>query len=268
MNSVRIVNHGASPALLLDGTILMGGAANRMLTASAVVRKDEIVNLPVVSVEAKRWDCVKSPRGKTRITASDPTFSISVFAPSILRRVRLEKSILTMKREGISRVDQKAIWKHIKDLFGKSSIPPHNFDVCELYKHWAYLLEEYSFQFKLVEMQVGCIVFLDQKTWYLDIFYNSGVFMKLFPNLLKSYALEAILRRMGVADEKSHQWVPELTDAHDVFAKMKLIKIYPLKSTGREGEEIGFFASKKSCGTALTDGPNLMHMAVCSRNIP
>lgn len=266
MDSVRIANHGELPALVLDGSILIGGAANRMLTTSAVIRKGEIVNLPVVSVEASRWDCLKFPTGKTQIVAPDLTFTGSDFAPSSLRRVRLEKSILTMKKEGISRVKQDMIWKHIESLFGKSFLETQNLDVCELYEHWDYLIREYSSRFVPEELQVGCIVFIDRKTWYLDVFYNSEVFRSVFPNLLKSYVLEAIMARVGL--DKTHDnyhWVPELMDAQDAFAKIKLIKFHTLHATGREGEELAFFASRKACGTALTDGPALMHMTACSR---
>jgi len=266
MSSVRIVNRGELPALVLDGSILIGGAANRMLTASAVIRKDEIVNLPVVSVEANRWDCVQFPTGKTQITALEPTFKDSAFAPSSLRRVRLEKSILTMKKKGISIVNQNLVWKHIESLFGKSLLESGTFDVCQLYHRWAYLLEEYCSMFMPVDRQVGCIVFTDRKTWYLDVFYNPAVFMSVFPNLLKSYAMEAILARVGLDNEEdNYHWVPELADGQDAFAKIKLIKLHTLEATGREGEEIGFFASRNACGTVLTDGSSLMHMAVCSR---
>lgn len=267
MGSVRIVSRGDTPTLALDGLILIGGAANRMLTASAVIRKNEVVNLPVVSVEASRWDCVTFPTGMTQITASEVTFTGTTFAPSSIRRARLEKSILAMKKKGVSIVDQDMVWKQIKALFEKSSIEMLNLDVCELYNHWNYLLDEYSSKFALVEMQVGCIVFTDRNTWYLDVFCNSSVFSDLFPNLLKSYAMEVIMARIGLEEEDHYHWVPELADAQDAFAKIKLIKFHTLQATGREGEEIAFFASRKACGTALTDGPALMHMSACSRRI-
>lgn len=266
--SVRVVNRGNLPALLLDGTILMGGAADRMLTESAVVRKDEVVNLPSVSIEAKRWDCRTTTTGKTQITAMDPTFTKSSFAPSTLRRLRLEKSMKTMKREGVSRVNQNLVISHIKNMFRKSSLErTENFNVGELYEHWDSLMGEYASRFAYMENQIGHIVFLDRNTWYLDVFFNSDVCEKLYPNLIKSYTLEAILRRMKSIDREKNLWAPKMWDARRAMTNMKLIKFSPLAATGKKGEEIDFFSSKKACGTALTDGGRLMHMAVCSRYI-
>jgi len=266
MNSVSIENSGDTPALALDGAILIGGAANRMLTASAVIRPGESVVLPAVSVEASRWECEALSGGASRITATDPAFYRSDFAPASLRRERLEKSFPTMIKEGASRVDQNMVWKHIEGLFERSSIKTENYDICALYAERDILHDEYVSRIEFTEAQVGWVVFIDRTWWYLDLFYNHGVFADIFPNLLKSYAMEAVLTRVVLDEEQDRRRPPELTLAQDAFAKIKLIKINPIKSTGGKGEGAGFFASVKSGGIILSEGAALMHMAACSRD--
>jgi hypothetical protein len=265
MNTVKIENNGETPVLALDGAILIGGAANRMLTASAIIRPGESVVLPAVSVEASRWDTEGLSGGATG-SSPIPTFTSSDFAPASLRRERLEKAFPSMIKEGVSRVDQNMVWKHIENLFERSSIKTENFDICALYNEREGLHEEYASRIELTESQVGWVIFIDRTWWYLDLFYNHDVFADIFPNLLKSYAMEAVLTRVALDEEQDRRRPPELILAQDAFAKIKLIKINPLKTTERKSEGAGFFTSAKSGGVILNEGPALMHMAVCSRD--
>ncbi|MFC1474771.1 ARPP-1 family domain-containing protein [bacterium] len=92
MDRVKISNRSKTRTLVMDGTTIKGGAANRMLLSSAVLGYNEVLDLPACSVEPGRWETMTSDSGKTYITTKNVTFRKSEIGTPSLRRLKLHKS--------------------------------------------------------------------------------------------------------------------------------------------------------------------------------
>ncbi len=58
--TLRIVNRGEKPVLLVDGEHLVGVKQNRILNTTILVPEKSALDIPVSCVEAGRWGCPRT----------------------------------------------------------------------------------------------------------------------------------------------------------------------------------------------------------------
>ncbi|MBM3311401.1 MAG: hypothetical protein FJY80_07830 [Candidatus Aminicenantes bacterium] len=99
------------------------------------------------------------------------------------------------------RSDQGEIWNKVDELHCELAVPSQTAAMNDVYKAKGADLDGYLKSFRAAAGQKGVLVFVDGRPAGLDFFSREAAFGTLFPKLVKSYAMEAMLvaerRRKG-----------------------------------------------------------------------
>ena len=255
METVRVRNAGAASVLLLDGETLIGGAQNRMLSAAAVVPPRLETELASSCVEVHRWD-IKSQAG---IPDDRRAFQRSAMAYGALRRLRMELAHKSLRAARTVHVDQKAVWKNIAMQFGVSGAHTKTLDMHDLYDFWDAALRIFEPRFYIHRNQIGIISFHDKCTWFVDLFRNHDMLYKYFKPLVRSYALDALIRLQA---ETPARGKPQLEDARNLFKSLRTAMCHSFPVTG--GAHGMYFSTRSGLGTTLTTDSRIVQLSACS----
>jgi hypothetical protein len=236
---LRFVNEGDSAVLLVDGEELIGAKQNRILNISILVSARSEVKIPVSCVEAGRW---------ARQFAAFRSSSRVHYASG--RSMKMMQVTSSMIGSGRRSSDQSAVWHDIdvKMQRLKSSSPTSAMSA--MYENNSNKIEEYVGAFKPEPHQAGAVFAVDGKIVGLDLFDTPATFTKLFPKLLRSYALDVI------DDQKPDS---SATDALAFLNAVKNSKEEVFKGVG-EGDDIRLSAPGIA-GAALYARGRLIHLA-------
>ena len=261
LNRIKVTNRAKTRAIIMDGTTVQGGAANRMFLSSAILGHNEVVELPVCSVEQGRWEIMTSTSGKSYITTKDVTFRRSEFSPAAIRRLKFSKSTASLEKKPEMAVDQDSVWKEVKSQLAQAQVKSGTADVHSLYSHWIYILFMFTARFRPIPGQIGLLSFMDKFTWYADFFINESTLQKAYDGLIKSYAVEALARAARESSAKE----AEQEHAEDVLAALRLAKLKEYSFPGSTVKGTYFINSKRAVGTALMDGDLALYSTACSK---
>ena len=100
--TLRIVNRGEQPVLLVDGEHLVGVKQNRILNTTILVPEKSSLDIPVSCVEAGRWGV---PQGGAQ--PSSPHLFTSA------RAKKAEAVTASVRSSGVFVADQAAIWEDV-----------------------------------------------------------------------------------------------------------------------------------------------------------
>lgn len=189
-------NRGARPVLLLDGEELVGAKQNRVLNASILVAANSRTRIPVSCVEQGRW----SWRSR-HFSASDRVLYASA------RRSKLAQVSDSLECEGTFASDQLAIWADIDGKSARMGVHSQTGAAAALYERSAAELGEVVAAFGSVTAQVGAAFFVNGQFAGLELVGCSRLFARLFPKLVRSYALDQLDR---------HLWAEAAVDVVDV----------------------------------------------------
>jgi hypothetical protein len=119
-------------------------------------------------------------------------------------------------------------------------------------------LEDYVKGFTPVEGQAGAVFAIDGKVFGAELFDSSVTFRKLFPKLLRSYALDALDRSISVPADTQFPSTP----AEEADAFLKRIGGMEAKESPAvgEGQDIRLSGSGLT-GAALASGERVVHLS-------
>lgn len=179
--TLRAVNDGERPVLLLDGEELVGAKQNRVLNLSILVPAGRTLEIPVSCVEQGRWG-YHSPR-----------FSTSGAALHASARARTTRSVsesLHTRRE--ARSDQVGVWADIAAKAGRMGVHSPTLAMADLYERHRTRVEDYLAALPAAAGQRGALFAIDGVPVGLDLFDSPDTLAALLPKLVRSYALDAI----------------------------------------------------------------------------
>ncbi len=175
------VNEGVRPVLLLDGEELVGAKQNRVLNLTILAPPKQSIVIPVSCVEAGRWrheskefrvsDQAQYARGRAARTAQ--------VSESLMHRQSRQS-------------DQGAVWADIQQKAERMCAASPTSAMNAMYEKAAVPLEEYLRAFRWVEGQAGVAFGMGGHVVGLDLFDHPATMQRLFPKLLRSYALDAL----------------------------------------------------------------------------
>lgn len=192
VNAVDVVNRSGKPLFLLGGEVLLGGQQDRCLGESTVIpptgKKEKIV---VFCVEQGRWN------GAARFDRSAGTLSG--------REVRLEaydgafKSASRPAAAQATSAAQQKVWDRVaqKAAAYSASTPSGTYAAVvaapggKASKAVASYCSALQNAFANDKRVIGVVAVIDGKPVAADVFGNSELFARLWPKLLKSYAMDA-----------------------------------------------------------------------------
>jgi len=181
-------NSSEKPVLLLDGEEVIGAKQNRILNATILLAANSKTTIPVSCVEAHRWSY-----NSEKFSHSD-----SYLNYDIRREKHMDvQASLNLRNE--YRADQGKVWERIDQMHMDLKVKSSTGAMHDAYVSVSGNLDEYCKNFKAPEGAIGLFVFIGGKVAGFDLISRSEAFMKVFPKLIKSYAMDAI--RVDIKEE-------------------------------------------------------------------
>ena len=241
---LKVINNAAIPVLLLDGEELAGAKQNRVLNTSILVKEKSEIIIPVSCTEQGRWSY-----------KTDEFFDSDVILPSFLRAKKASSVNISLQEERSYRSDQQGVWEDVNFLREKAEVNSPTGAMKDVYEGKKEDLEEYMKAFQCLPHQKGIMVLVNGEIAGLDILSRESAFQMLFPKLVKSYTLDAILEK----EKKKESSQKPLEEAKSFLEAIKDCeeKKYPSAGQGLDYR----FEGKDKVGSALVYDNTIIHMA-------
>jgi len=239
---LKVSNKAEIPVLLLDGEELAGAKQNRVLNTTILIKEKSEIVIPVTCTEQGRWAYVS----KT-FHDSDTMMSTK------LRMVKVQTVSDSLENSREFRSDQGTVWEGIRQMEHETQAESKTGAMKDVYEAKMAELDEYLKTFSCVPQQRGLLAFINGEVVGFDFISKEEAFRVLYPKLVKSYAMEAILQAKNEA--------PELkADAGKAF----LEEAVQCEEKKYESVGIGWdyrFEGKNVVGSALAVADKVIHMA-------
>jgi hypothetical protein len=178
---LRFLNNGSKPVLIVDGEELTGARQNRIVNLSILAPAKSKLTIPVSCVEAGRW------RMRTAAFAPAPR---AQYAEGRARK--MTQVTRSLHELGERMADQSDVWSGIAAKSARLGAVSNTAAMEAMYVQHASSLEDFVGALAPVEGQVGALFVLGDRVVGFDLFDAAPTFRKVFPKLVRSYALDAI----------------------------------------------------------------------------
>jgi uncharacterized protein YacL (UPF0231 family) len=239
---LKVENTGTEYVLLLDGEELMGAKQNRVLNTTILLKPEFQTVIPVSCTEQGRW------------SYSSAEFSSSghIMAHRI-RSSKVQSVHDSLRRESSYRSNQGEVWNEIDSLSVQAKVASATSAMRDVYESKSATLAEYEKAFEYQPKQKGFLVMINGEVVGFDILSRSAAFQKLYPKLIKSYAMDAMLQKssenVSFSMAKVQAFINAVTDCS--------VQHYPSMGTGEDYR----FEGKMMVGSALVAEEAVIHIA-------
>ena len=251
---LMVANKGDVPVLLLDGEELRGAKQNRILNTTILVAPKSSIKVPVSCVEHGRWSY------QSREFAESGNVMHREMRALNVRQVN--ESLRSVKQ---FRSDQGEIWDKVAELACDMAVPSTTGAMRDVFEAKGADLDGYLKSFRLADGQKGVLVFVDGQPAGMDFVSRDAAFAMLFPKLVKSYAMEAMLLRerrkhgRGKGDAGKALVTPTADGAREFLKRAAA-------SDEKKYESVGLgwsyrYAGPGIVGSALAFNDKVVHMA-------
>ena len=188
--TLRVVNVGARPVLLLDGEQLVGAKQNRVLNVTVLVAAHTTLDVPVSCVAHGRWHYTR------------PDFGSDDYVMNAELRARKMREVSATLRLRQSRAgDQGAVWDGIAQKAAHMEAEAPTGAMRDTYERHRVPIENFVKDLAPADHQQGAIFAAHGKFLGLEVFDASATLAAMLPKLVRSHALEALdPRRMRHAN--------------------------------------------------------------------
>jgi len=198
-------NRADKPVLLLDGEELVGAKQNRVLNLSILAPANAGIVIPVSCVESGRW------------SYSRPDFMSSGRAHFSKGRARKVAQVSqSLNDSGTYRSNQADVWHSISEKSARMSVNSATSAMSDIYDRHDVDVESYVEAFGTTSTQAGAVFAIGGQIAGCELFDTPEQFRKLYPKLIRSYALDAMEQRDTTATasiESAQGFLRELVTA-------------------------------------------------------
>ncbi|HKG90473.1 MAG TPA: DUF6569 family protein [Gemmatimonadaceae bacterium] len=181
---LAVVNEGELPVLLVDGEELVGAKQNRIVNLTILVPAGHALPIPVSCVEAGRW------RYASREFAESKQ---AMFAGARARKAR--DVTRSLRESGERHTNQAAVWDDIAAAARSLNTHSETGAMSDVYARHDATLEGYERAFAPRDGQVGALFAVGEDVVGLDLFDAPATLRTYLAKLVRSYALDALVRR-------------------------------------------------------------------------
>jgi hypothetical protein len=181
---LKVENKGDVAVLLLDGEEVAGAKQNRVLNTTILIGQKSWTKIPVSCTEHGRWSYASR-----EFRESGNVMHKSMRAVNVRE---VNKSLEAMKQ---FRSDQHLIWDNVAELACDMKVASETGAMRDVFEARGADLDSYLKNFKPADGGKGILVFIDGQPAGMDFVSRNMAFGTLFPKLVKSYAMEAMLLR-------------------------------------------------------------------------
>ena len=204
--SLNVHNKNLTPVFIIDGQTITGKKLkqNRIITVSTLIPETSSMKLSVLCSERGRW---------SRTDREFASRESSMFAKARFSKMET----MSQRANGSSNesydksADQQQTWEQINRKFSSFNDYSSSESMQDIYKNKENILAEFEKELTMPENAVGCIFAIGNRVLGFELFSSHQLFADLYPQLLKSYALDAIERK----NRNNNQ--PSLDDAKKII---------------------------------------------------
>ena len=228
VNSLMVINRSGKPLYLMPGEVIVGGSQDRTIGEELTIASTgKPVPINVFCVEHGRWaarDVNDSTKVIVSLAAAPPAEAKSRAAEAskgkfVVTAGPLNKAARKAVQAGEG---QQAVWDQVQGANQKSRVVSDSggftVNFCDpnvLAKLQPYL-KGLTGKIAAENRVVGAVVAINGKIESVDVFESTPLFHKLWPKLLKSYALDAL----HVSDAKDAAKTCNVADANAFLANV------------------------------------------------
>jgi hypothetical protein len=178
---LQVRNKGNDLLFLMSGEQLMGGKQNRVLNVSVVIDANTEAAIPVSCVEGGRW------RYTSRKFGSPGTAS-----HSFLRAQMLGQVSESYRQTGEPASNQGDVWTEILRKLGKMGSRSQSSALNKVYEDHVSRLLKFAKNLEVPAGAAGVVFVFNGRIMGMDLFDQASTLEKLWPKLVRSYAIDAI----------------------------------------------------------------------------
>jgi hypothetical protein len=182
--TLRVVNKGDRPVLLIDGEHLVGVKQNRVLNTTMLVPEKTALDIPVSCVERGRWS---APRDAAR--PASPYLFVGT------RAAQAEAVTASVRDSGVYKSDQNMIWARVDDTLSSLAAVSPTSSMHAAYEQRAGDVGEYLANLRWQPGQTGVVAGVGGRIVCADLFDRPTTMEMLWDRLIPSYAVEAMSKR-------------------------------------------------------------------------
>jgi hypothetical protein len=241
-----VVNDSDRPVLLLDGEELRGAKQNRVLNLTILAPAGKTIVVPVSCVEQGRW-----AHRSDAFTSSEQV---------LYARMRSENAAFVtgfLRKTGEPRSDQSAVWASIEDKMGRLGTRSATSAMNDIYRASRAGIEKFVEALLPEPGQTGAVFALNGRVAGVEMFDHPDVFVRMFPKLVRSWALDAI------ESPPCEVPVPPTEAAHAFLEIVAEAEMQSFPATG-QGIDVRLSAARVT-GGGIVDGGRLVHLNAFSR---
>lgn len=240
--NLKVINNSDQWVLILDGEEIVGAKQNRTLNTSILIDKKSELVIPVSCTEQGRW----------HYTSRE--FSHSNAIMSQRARTTKSHSVYRSLLAGTGHTsDQGQVWSDIAALHRRAGSSSETHAMRDVYTAKSEELNQYLQAFERLPDQQGCLVFVNGKLMGLDVISKPEIYKQVHPQLIKSYAMEAILGRNEPGGNVTK------AKGQAFFEKVKKSKEQPFEGVGL-GKDYRY-EMEDVFGSALIFNNQVIHLA-------
>ena len=187
---LRFENRADRPVLLVDGEELVGAKQDRILNLTILIPALQTVIIPVSCVEQGRW----SRRSRGFRSSKSALYYRA-------RAAKTSQVSASMAMMGERSSSQGGLWQSISSMFKASQTDSKTYAMSDLYDKSASKMNDYTKAFELSPQQVGAIFAVNGHICGFDLFEHTEILKRVFPKLVRSYALEALIGQEAKHEE-------------------------------------------------------------------
>ncbi|MBE7558389.1 NUDIX domain-containing protein [bacterium] len=180
VGTLKVVNRGDRPVLIVEGEILIGAKQNRVVNMTVLVGAGREYRLPVSCVEQGRW----------RHTSRHFT-PAACMAPPVMRAYKTRSVRESLRMRGEAAADQIRVWCEAAAVLDDVGAVSPTGSVTEGYAARRKERQHYREHITLPPETRGCVVVRGEEVLGLDLFGDPGVMREFWPKLSEAYFLEA-----------------------------------------------------------------------------
>ena len=252
--SLNVHNKNLTPVFIIDGQTITGKKLkqNRIITVSTLIPETSSMKLSVLCSERGRWS-----RTDREFASRDS----SMFAKARFSKMET----MSQRANGSSNesydksADQQQTWEQINRKFSSFNDYSSSESMQDIYKNKEDILAEFEKELTMPENAVGCIFAIGNRVLGFELFSSHQLFADLYPQLLKSYALDAIERK------NRNNNLPSLDDAKKIIHDADNSLAKQCKNSGLGN--LFTINTNDICATILMLDDNIIHFTCFSKQM-
>lgn len=239
---LKVVNKADIPVLLLDGEELAGAKQNRVLNTTILIRENSETIIPVSCTEQGRW------------VYASREFALSGNMMYRKARVRKVASVSRSLKDCLAyECNQGEVWEDIACFSMDADVSSPTGAMKDVFESKANDLNGYLDAFQYVPDQKGIFVMMNGRATGFDILSQSHTYELLHQKIVKSYAIDALVRQAKITE------IPSVDKARAFIEGASACDEKRYESVGYGYDHR--FEGKMTVGSSLVYQEKVIHMA-------